>query len=206
VIVFPTLLLVILGSIPYFREPIEGMHGVRLIDLYVPTIVVLAMITASLQSMPPTLVGYRERGVLRRLAVTPTRPLNLLGAQVVAHAAAIVVATAVALAVAGIAFHVPLPQQFLGWLLAYGFVMVAALALGSLIAAVSPSAKLGATFGAIVFFPSMFTAGVWIPLNVMPDTMRTLVEYTPMGAGTQAITEALTGSWPSSIHLLVMAA
>jgi ABC-2 type transport system permease protein len=75
-IAFPPLLLVILGSIPAFREPSEDLGGLRVIDLYVPIMVgfVLAMLAISV--VPTYLATYREKGILRRLSTTPrcTRP------------------------------------------------------------------------------------------------------------------------------------
>ena len=54
-IAFPPLLLVILGSIPAFREPSEDLGGLRVIDLYVPIMVgfVLAMLACP-PTWPPT--------------------------------------------------------------------------------------------------------------------------------------------------------
>ena len=51
------------------------------IDVYVPVAVLLALIMAGLQAMPPVLTGYRERGILRRMSATPVRPSALLSAQ-----------------------------------------------------------------------------------------------------------------------------
>ncbi|MEU0357482.1 hypothetical protein [Streptomyces cyaneofuscatus] len=72
VFVFPSLLLVILGFVPAFRETRDDLGGRRVIDLYVPISILLAMITAGIQAMPPVLTAYRERGILRRIVeITP---------------------------------------------------------------------------------------------------------------------------------------
>jgi hypothetical protein len=67
----PLLLLVILGSIPGFRQPISDLGGLRVIDLYLPIIVAIALTTLGLSTLPTALATYRERGILRRLATTP---------------------------------------------------------------------------------------------------------------------------------------
>jgi ABC-2 type transport system permease protein len=206
ILVFPTALLVILGCIPAFRKPVDDFGGQSLIDLYTPVVIVLAMIMAALQSMPLVLVGYRERGVLRRLAVTPMRPTSLLVAQIVLHAVASLVSAALALTVARLAFDVALPRDFGGWVLAYVLTLLAAMSMGALVSAVASTTKISATLGTILFFPSMFTAGVWLPIASMPQVLRTIVEAFPLGAGTQALTQAAAGAWPDWSHLGIVAA
>ena len=67
ILLFPTLLLAVLGLVPDFGEPDAALGGQRVIDLYASVVVLLAMIMAALMAMPPVVAGYRESGVLRRL-------------------------------------------------------------------------------------------------------------------------------------------
>ena len=59
---FPTLLLVILGSIPGFREPAEVIGGLRAIDLYVPILIAFAMTMLALQAVPTALADLSGEG------------------------------------------------------------------------------------------------------------------------------------------------
>ena len=83
IFVFPSLLVVILGCVPPFREPSADLGGLRVIDLYVTIAIILTLASLALQVAPMALATYRERGILRRLATTPARPVALLGAQLV---------------------------------------------------------------------------------------------------------------------------
>ncbi|TXS56994.1 ABC transporter permease [Streptomyces sp. t39] len=197
ILFFPTVLLAILGLIPSFREPSADLGGLRVIDLYVPVVVLLATIMAGLQAMPPVLTGYRERGILRRMHTTPVRPSALLTAQLVLHGAAVVASAVIALAVGRTAFDVALPGQAAGYVLALLVTTAAALALGATVCAVSPNQKIATAVGSAVFFPSMFTAGVWVPVQAMPDTLETVVGFTPFGAAAQALDRAAAGGWPA---------
>lgn len=203
---FPTVLLVILGSVPAFREHSDDYGGLRFVDAYVPVTVLLGMILGGLQSMPQTLVGYRERGILRRMSTTPVRPSALLATQMVAYGGASLVSALLVLTVGRTVFGVSLPQQVGGYLLALLLAVLAAISLGAVISAVSRTTKIANAIGSAVFFPAMFTAGVWLPVQAMPDVLARIVGYTPFGAAAQALNQAAVGDWPAWSHLGVVAA
>ncbi|MBO8191602.1 ABC transporter permease [Streptomyces oryzae] len=205
VLAFPTILLCILGAIPSNREHDDDLGGLRVVDLYVPVAILLSVIMAGIQAMPPVLTGYRERGVLRRMSTTPLRPGALVGAQIALHGAAIAVSALLALAVGRIAFGVALPRQLFGYLVALALVTLATLALGATVSAVCRTTKVTQAVGSAVFFPAMFTAGVWLPVAAMPDILQRIVPVTPLGAAAQALDEAAAGEWPSWTHLGVTA-
>ncbi|XRQ15018.1 ABC transporter permease [Actinomadura welshii] len=206
IIAFPTVLLTILGLIPSFREPSPDLGGDRVIDLYVPVSVLLATIMAGLMALPPVLAGYRERGILRRMSTTPVRPAALLAAQIALHFTAALLSALLVIATGRLAFGVDLPGHPPGYLLALLLGALSALALGSAITAVTPTAKATNVVGTIVFFPMMFLAGVWVPVQAMPELLRHIVEYFPFGAASQALDQAAGGDWPAWPHLGVTAA
>jgi ABC-2 type transport system permease protein len=202
---FPTALLVILGLVPSFREVSADLGGRRVIDLYVPIVVLLSMIVAGIQTMPTVLTTYREQGILRRLSVTPARPRSLLTAQLALHGVAILLSVTLALAVGRLGFGVALPSNVPGYAAASILTMLAGLGMGAAISAVSRTIKMAQTVGTIVFFPAMFTAGVWAPVQVLPPALRNVVEFTPFGAASQALDQAMRGDFPDLVHLAVTA-
>ncbi|CAL9413415.1 ABC transporter permease [Streptomyces sp. enrichment culture] len=204
VVLFPALLLAILGSIPSFREADPALGGLRPVDAYVPVTLLLGLIIGGLQGMPPTLTGYRETGILRRMS-TPVRPSALLAAQMTVLGAASLISALLTLAVGRLAFDVALPRQPLGHLLALLLALAASLALGALLSALARTAKIATATGSTALFPAMFTAGVWLPVEAMPDLMADIVGWTPFGAAAQALDEASAGHWPGVSHLAVTA-
>ena len=170
-----------------------------------PVAVLVGMIVAGVQSMPTGLTGYREQGILRRMSTTPVRPSALLSAQMLVHALAAVLSALLALAVGRFAYDVRLPQQPYGYLLALVLAVLVALALGSVIAAVSRTVKIAGAVGTAVSFPMLFCAGVWLPVQAMPDVLADVVGLTPFGAAAQALNDAMVGDWPGWTHLGVTA-
>ncbi|MFF4831674.1 ABC transporter permease [Streptomyces sp. NPDC001315] len=206
ILLFPTLLLVILGSIPSFRQPDDDFGGLRTVDAYVPVAVLLGLIVGGLQSMPQTLTGYRERGILRRMAATPVRPSTLLSAHMLVYGAASLASALLVLVVGRLGFDVRVPKQLFGYGLALLLAVMVALALGSVVSALSRTTKIAGAIGSAVFFPSMFCAGVWLPVQAMPDVLARIVGCTPFGAAAQALNQAAAGHWPGWTHLSVLVA
>jgi ABC-2 type transport system permease protein len=204
IMVFPTVLLVILGSIPSFRETDASLGGIRLVDAYVPVTVLLSLIMAGLQAMPPLITGYRERGILRRMSTTPVRPAAVLGTQMGIYGTAALISALLSLAVGRLAFDVALPRQAFGYALALLLAILCGLALGALVSALARTTKAATAIGSAVFFPMMFSAGVWLPVQAMPDALAHVVELTPLGATAQALGDAAGGDWPGLTHLGVL--
>lgn len=201
----PTVLLVIFGCIPSFRAPDPDLGGLRLIELYVPVLIGMALTIQALQGLPTSFATYRERGVLRRLRTTPVGPATLLGAQLVTMAATTVISTLLVLLVGRVAFGVGLPAQPLGFVLALLLSAAGLYALGLLIAAVAPTARSTTAVGGLLFFPLMFLGGLWLPREAMPALLRRIGDFTPVAAAVQALQDTSAGSWPQPLHLLVLA-
>ncbi len=203
-VVFPLILLTVMGLTG--SDPDPQLGGLTLVQTYVPVLIAFTFTILGVSALPTALATYRERGVLRRLATTPLRPSRVLGAQL-ATSAAMAAATAILiLALARIAFGVPLPRQALAFLLAVILAAAALLGIGLLIAALAPRARIAGAIGTMLFFPLMFFAGLWAPRATMGATLRDVGDYTPLGAAVQALQDATAGTWPSARGLLVMAA
>jgi ABC-2 type transport system permease protein len=205
-VVFPTLLVVILGCIPAFREPSKDLGGLRVVDLYVPISIALSLALLALTSLPSYLGTYREKGILRQLGVTPMPPARLLVAQMLTNLMMAIVAVALLIVVSRIAFGVAIPRQIIGYVMAFLLAAAALFAMGLLVAAVAPSGRSAPSIGMILYFPIMFFAGLYVPRAVMPLTLRQIGDFTPLGAGVQALQDAAAGVWPQPLDLAVMAA
>jgi ABC-2 type transport system permease protein len=204
VLAFPPLLLVILGFVPPFREPNPEIGGLRVIDLYAPIIIAMGIAMLSLNSLPQMFASYREKGILRRMATTPVRPSALIGAQLAMSVALSIGTALLILAVARLGFDIALPDNLAVYLLMYVLCLLSMLTLGLLIAALAPTAKGAAAIGSVLFFPVLFFAGLWLPRAQMPEVLRRISDFTPLGAGVQSLQDATAGHWPQLLHVAVM--
>jgi ABC-2 type transport system permease protein len=203
-VAFPAVLLAILGSVPSFRRPDQDLGGARVIDLYVPVITAMALGVFALNGLSQLFASYREQGVLRRMRTTPVKPEMLLGAQLLMATAVSVVTTAILLAIGRLAFDVGLPRRLVAYLVGYLLAALAMFAVGLLVASLAPTGKSAGAIGTLVFFPLVFFAGLWIPREHMNGVLRTISDFTPLGAGVQSLQDATAGDWPQPLHLAVM--
>ncbi|GAB2693606.1 ABC transporter permease [Thalassiella azotivora] len=205
-LVFPALLLAVLGAFyPGFTDVAPGFGGIRPVDAYVPVTAVLSLIMLGILTLPSVLASYRERGVLRRLRVTPLGPGRLLAAVLLVDLLVGVAAVGLVLLVARVGFDAHLPRSP-GWFaLALLLGSAAMLALGLVIASVAGRGSVAAALGQVVFFPAMFLSGVWYPRELMSGWLLTVSDLSPVGAFVQALGESWAGRVPGWQPLLVLA-
>lgn len=204
-LVFPSVLIVVIGlAFPGATDAADVFGGRSLVEVYAPTSIVLGLATVAIFLLPVALGGDRERGILRRLSTTPVHPRTLVAAHLAVQFIVVAVATVAAVLAGMLVFDIAIPQS-LGWFIV-SFVLgaVSLLAVGLLIGAVAPTATSGQGMGMILYFPFLFFAGVYIPLQVMPAGVQTISTYTPAGAAVQALSDSWVGSAPQTSSLLVM--
>jgi len=202
----PVALVIGFGLIPGFSDPQKGLSGQRGTEYIAALGVAIVLASLGLTGVPTVIGQYRQRGILRRLAVTPVRPLTLLVADLAVWAASAVLSVALVVAVVRIAFHVPVPAAA-GWFIAALLLGITSLcALGMLAAAVAPTARGAAGIGWLLFFPNMFLAGVYVPTEEMSPTMRQIGNFTPLGSALHAVRDSWMGIDPRLEYLGIMAA
>lgn len=208
-LVFPALLLTVLGlAMPWADEPYDAddpvLIQVTAITGYTPVILSLAVATVAFSTFPVTIATYRGAGVLRRLSTTPLPPSRLLVAQIAVNVAMLAVAAVVAVVLGVAVVGVTLPEDPLALVLAFVLAAASAFGVGSVIAAVAPTTASATGIGMTLYFVSLFFAGVWLPLPLMPDAVQTIAQYTPLGAASQAMTAAWFGQAVPWTELAVM--
>jgi len=200
----PVVAVVVLGIVPGTRHASRSFGGLSPLEVYVPILMMYVFLMAAVNMLPAVLTGYRERGVLRRLSTTPVPPSRLLGAQALIYLGLGIVVDAVILVIAT-AFGARSPHQFAGFVLSLLLVAAATMGIGMLITAVAPTEKTANAIGLAAFFPLMFFAGLWIPRASMDSVLRTISDYSPLGAGVRALQASTDGHWPPAAALLVLA-
>jgi ABC-2 type transport system permease protein len=203
---FPVVLLVIFGEISAFRQPTADLGGLTRLDVYVPILIVFSLGMLALFALPVPLASYRELGILRRLSTTPVPPSWLLAAQGVVQLC-VALAGVLVILVAGVtAFGTTVPKSPGGLLLSVVLSAAGLFPIGLVIGAMAPTSGAAGVIGRLAFFPMMFFAGLWWPLELMPGALQAVGEATPLGAAVTAIQDSMQGQFPPAVPLLVLTA
>ncbi|MEZ5175515.1 MAG: ABC transporter permease [Acidimicrobiia bacterium] len=204
-LVFPALLLVIIGTVyPGATDPDPGLGGRSLVEVYAPVSIALGLATVALSLLPATLGGDRERGILRRLSTTPVHPRTLVAAHLIVQFVVVTIAAVAAVLLGMLVFDIPFPELPWWFAVSYALGAVCLLTVGSLIGAAVSTASSGQALGMLFYFPLLFFAGVYIPLEVMPEGIRTVSSYTPSGAAVQALSASWAGTVPAASSVVMM--
>jgi len=209
----PVTLLIPLGLVVAFglpassRRPDPKLDGLTPIDSVLPTLALtVAVAVLAFTVLPMYLSMYRERRLLRRLATTPVKPSTVLGAQLLINIGLVLVSLTLVLAVGMGALGMHLPRSPLWFLVAMVCGMAAVFSISLVVAAVAKTARAGSGLGFVLFFPSMFFAGVYLPKEVMPDVLARIGDFTPLGAFRQTVQDAWLGERPEPLMLGFLAA
>ncbi|GAA3417550.1 ABC transporter permease [Streptosporangium vulgare] len=180
--------------------------GLPIIEAVVPMLSVFVIGLASLVVLPATLAQYRERRVLKRLRATPAAPTMIFGAQWVAHMLLAVLGGLLLGVVGLVVYGMNGPADPAGLVLAW---VLGALSLGSiglLIGALVPSGRAATVIGLAAFFPMVFVSGAMSARETLPESMRSVGDFTPMAPAVQAVRAAWEGQPASPLTLAVLVA
>jgi ABC-2 type transport system permease protein len=205
VFVFPVVTMLIIGG-SFGTSPDPAFDGSNPAHWYVASYLTVVIAATGLIMIPVHLASYRERGVLRRFAATGFPRWSFALAQLVVGMVAIVVSSAILLAVAAPVYGVPAVHDAGRVVAAYGLGAVAFVAIGVLLGGVLPSARSAQAVGLILFFPSFLLGSGGPPPNVMGSALRSIAGYLPLTRLTDAVRVPWLGIGNATGSLVVVAA
>lgn len=172
----------------------------RNIDYLLPGVVAMALMQLGVFGTAHPIISLRERQVLRRLSATPLSRSTFLAADVLLRLLIGLVQVVLLLGIGRLVFDVSIQGD---WLLLAGFLALGAatfIALGFLVASISPTEEAGNAITQLVNFPMMFLSGIFFPVEIMPDWLRPIVEAMPLTYLGDALRQIMVGA--SAMHPL----
>ena len=200
------LLLMVMNGLTQGGDQVLPDGSTVMNSIILPLTITMVFALVGVVNMPSFLATYRKHGILRRLAVTPARPVMILGAQMAVSLTQVLLGVALMMAVGAIFFGVTSPAS-LGWAVLTGVLLLAAMyGVGILIAAIAPTVNAALAIGMLAFFLMLALGGGFGPIAELPEILQTIGEALPYGAGNAALSAAWTGVQPETIHLVTLGA
>ncbi len=123
------------------NEPNPVFGGAGTVDVLMAGYLVYVMATSAIMGMAETLADYRDRGILRRMRITPLKPWQILGSHALTHAAMSAVGAALLIIVGLVAFDLNPPASVLATLVALVASAACLIGFGFVLGALLPSVR-----------------------------------------------------------------
>lgn len=210
-VALPIIFLFIFVSI-FGNEPIRvGGREVKGSTYYVPGILALAIVSATLVNLAIALTALRERGTLKRVRSTPLPPWVFMAGRVLTAMVVSLIMVVLVTALGRLVYGVTVPTSTLpGLALTVLVGTTACCCLGFAMTAIIPSENAAPAVTNAVVLPLYFFSGIFIPNENIPRGMQLVADVFPVKhlfEGLLTVFNPLAeGSGIEVEHLLVLAA
>ena len=151
----------------------------RFIDFFVPGIIAMTVMTASLFGAVNVNAELRQKGVIKKLSTTPITHIDWILSNVLYQFLLAVISTISILLVSYVVFDVSLQLNF--WLLVFVVLDVFAfVGIGMILTCVAKEAESAAAAANVVMFPMMFLSGTFFPVEMMPGFLQKFSRVLPL--------------------------
>jgi len=179
-VLLPVMFLLIFATI-FGNDTLEGLGGIETTTYYVPAIVTLAVVSATMQSLAISLTVDRENGLLKRTRGTPLPSwvfiAGRVGNSIVVSVLSLIVVSIIGWAVYG----VDIPFERAPAVLVTLVVGAASFCcLGFAITAAIPSEDAAAPITNVALLPLYFLSGVFIPETEIPSGVLHFADLFPI--------------------------
>ena len=149
------------------------MAGVNpdFIPTMIPAMIIVAILSGTMLSMPNPLVSAREAGIFRSYKINGVPAISILSIPALTTILHMIVVAVIITVTAPLLFNAPTPINWPAFIL---FLLLAAFAhagLGMLISVISSSTRAVTLWSQLIFLPSMLIGGLMLPYSNLPDVL-----------------------------------
>jgi ABC-2 type transport system permease protein len=179
---YPLIMMVIFATV--FTDQVQGAAGVAVpfAQYFLPGILATGVMLSSLQSLAVTISLERDDGTLNRLRATPLPTVSYFLGKIGLVLVTTVVQAALLIALAALAYDVPLPGAA-GWG-TFAWVLTLGAASGAVCGVAASSLVGSGRSASAVITPILlvlqFISGVFFPFFSLPSWMQTLASVFPL--------------------------
>ena len=210
--VFSQVLIAVAGGenvVPITTQPIESLD-IKYIDFFVPGILGMSLMNSGVIGLSTAFVSYREKGILRRIKVTPFSLTSFILARVVTTLIVAVLQAVVLVGLGWLIYDFNLRGNPLLILLTVMIGGLAFLAIGFALSGIARNTETAASYANLVTFPMLFLSGTFFEIDALPDWLEGLTRILPLRYLIDALREPMMRGngigaiWVDLVALLVV--
>jgi ABC-2 type transport system permease protein len=172
---FPVIMILIFGSV--FGG--QSWSGVPAINYLLPGIIVMALMMVCMTNNAVSITTERDKGIYRRLSLTPLKRRTLLTGHVFVRYLVALVSTVLLIVIGVSVFKADIGGSYLLFWFVLTVGALTFVTLGFVIAALVKNTNSAQALSMAVLFPLMFLGTCFWPLDQMPTFLRPVCEVLP---------------------------
>ncbi|HEY3375514.1 MAG TPA: ABC transporter permease [Candidatus Aquicultor sp.] len=150
------------------------------IDFLLPGVLAMSLMNSGLYGIATATVSRREKGVLRRIKLTPMPLREFIGAGIINQLIVSILQSALLIAVGYFVFGVHLTGSLISLAVVVTVGSLCFITIGFVIASFAKTADSASTLGNIIGMPMMFLGGVFFPVDNAPAWIQPLIKVIPL--------------------------
>jgi ABC-2 type transport system permease protein len=174
---YPVFMMVFFGLI--YGDQFWAEYGMRAIDYVTPGLLILGLMVTGVMTTASGFAEEREKGIYRRLSLTPLKRSTLIGGQIVHRYLVIITQTALLLLTGILAFKVKISGNYLLFSLLMTCGALCFLSMGFALTGFIRTARSATPICMTVFFVLMFLGSIFFPLAIMPGFLKVVSNALP---------------------------
>jgi ABC-2 type transport system permease protein len=182
---FPIMFMVLFGLI-YGDTTWPGLN-MRSVDFLLPGIIVMGAMVTGIMRTSLGFVQEREKGIYRRLAVTPLKRQTLIGSHLLQHYIVIIVQTALLMAVGVMAFNIQVSGNPVLFWLVLSVGSLCFMSIGFAITGLIKAARSAMPLTQMTYFILMFLGGIFFPNSMLPGALEGIANALPSAQMSEAL-------------------
>jgi ABC-2 type transport system permease protein len=161
---FPILVYLLLGVLMTSVNPTFG-------ETMIPAMVIFAILSGTLLSVPDSLVVARKAGIFRSYRINGVPATSILLIPLLSSLFHLLIVSAVITITAPLLFRAPIPVNWPGFIAVFVLTVIACAGLALLIGVISSNSQMTVLWAQIIFLPSMILGGLMLPTSILPSAL-----------------------------------
>jgi ABC-2 type transport system permease protein len=167
------------GGVPVEATAVST-ENLTFIDFFIPGILAMSIMNSGVIGLSTAFTSFREKGILRRIKVTPFALWKFILARIVASMLVILATSAILVGIAALVWDFTLRGNWLLSLLVIVIGSLTFLSIGYAISSFARNTEAAASYANLVTFPMLFLSGVFFPVTSMPDWLQPVLNVLPL--------------------------